>query len=135
MTYISDFSFFSIPQTAPSGKPRVTAAHNTSSTSLYLRFIYYVSRLWDIFWPTHSLCKLDLCTDIKQNCHCLIQPTKSTAYLRNKWMVLKLASSWTEHHSWWISWLQDLLPAKRCGGSKICWDTNWKLQSYGKNYI
>ena len=28
--------FFSIRKTEPSGKPRVTAAHNTSSTSLYL---------------------------------------------------------------------------------------------------
>ena len=32
----SIYYFFFYSQTEPSGKPRVTAAHNTSSTSLYL---------------------------------------------------------------------------------------------------
>ena len=44
-------------------------------------FMYYVSRFWDFFWPTHSLCKHDLYTDItSKNCH-LNPPIQSSAYV------------------------------------------------------
>lgn len=46
-------------------------------------FIYYVGRFWNIFWPTQSQCKHDLCTDSEQKM-LFSEPVQS---LRNIWMV------------------------------------------------
>ena len=51
-------------------------------------FKYYVSRFLDIFWPTHLLCKHDLCTERKQKWQ-FSGPTHPDLCLRNIWMVPK----------------------------------------------
>ena len=45
--------------------------------------IYYVDRFWNIFWPTQSQCKHDLCSDSEQKM-LISEPVQS---LRNIWMV------------------------------------------------
>jgi hypothetical protein len=51
----------------------------------------------DIFWPTHPLCKHDLCTEHKQK-RPFFEPTHPVLHLRNIWMV----PSW--NHTFWLKW-------------------------------
>ena len=48
-------------------------------------FTYYVSMFF--YWPTHPLCKHDLCTDKNKQMLPFSEPTQFNAYLRNIWMV------------------------------------------------